>query len=534
VSGTGTQLDFNGQRLQVGDMTLGGGTTMRMVNPADTLVAGIGQQAYALTTSSASSLSGLLTAGTIILRGGLNGGTPFVASGTHRVVFSDSGLVAAARTFDWASAGTFRAVRMSGTNQLTVRFVSAPLVNDTLLVATPMAVTFNAGHVPRINGPFLTVAGSAVTVGTSSAQLELGHPSGTSGIAGDFAGGNGIVRFLTAAQVQPSRVGLVYNTLDFRGSPTFTGAVTMTGDLTASGASTVVNIAGQTISVGDGLSFTAPASLVMPSAASSLTVNGTAGGSFNASTGPHTLTAGTLRLRNSFISWNGVTTTSPVFRVVVDGTIGATPQTSSSPLRVEGTRGWTTGSWDVTVNDSLVVAPGLTFGFSSGTFDVGGILITGANSALSAGNLVLRDTSALNQVAGNASMTTLTFANGTLPQRLPTAARFTYRDVTVNAGASVTVDAGTARVGAGTLGTLTVDGTLTIPDGSTVRVCGSTNGFLVANNSPTTGVIRNLQQGTGAALSLTATGPISGTTFGIRGGTIQGPLPVLFGQTTGC
>jgi hypothetical protein len=539
VSGTGTQLDFNGQRLQVGDMTLGGGTTMRMVNPADTLIAGIGQQAFALTTSGASSLSGLLTAGTIILRGGLNGGTPFVASGTHRVVFSDSGLVAAARTFDWAGAGTFRAVRMSGTNQLTLRFTSAPLVTDTLLVSTPMAVTLNAGHVPRINGPFLTVAGSAVNVGTSTATFELGHPTGTSGIAGDFIGGNGTVRFLTAAQVQPSRVGLTYNTLDFRGSPTFTGAVTMTGDMIASGASTVVNIAGQTISVGDGLTFTTPASLVMPSAASSLTVNGAAGGSFNVNTGPHTLTAGTLRLRNSFISWSGVTTTSPVFRVVVDGTVGATPQTSSSPprvgvLRIEGSRGLTTGGWDVTVNDSLFVAPGLTFGFSSGAFDIGGILSTGANSAMSAGNLVLRDTSALNQVAGSASMATLTFANGILPQRLPTAARFTFGNLNVTAGASVIVDPGTARVGAGTSGTLTVDGTLTIPDGSTLRVCGTSNGNLSAATNPTTGVIRNLQQGTGAALSLSLPGPLASTTFGNRGGTVAGPLPVLFGQTTGC
>lgn len=539
LTGAGTQLDLGGRRLQAGDMTLQGGTTIRMVNAADSLIVGTGQASGALSIGSATNLSGLLTAGTIIMRGGLAAGTPLVSTGTHRVVFSDSGLAPAARTFTWSGGGTYRAVRMSGTNQLTVSVNTSPVVNDTLQISTPMVMSYTAGWVLRVNGPFLTAAGSTVNVGTSGATLELAHPSGTSGIAGSHTASSGIIRFLTAATVQPSRVGLQYHTLDFRASPTFTGAVTMTGDLNASLAGTVLDLAGQTITVGDAVAMSAPASLVMSNAASTLVVNGTAGGSFSAGAGPHTLTSGTMRLRNNSISWVGITTTSPIFRVVVDGTVGATPQTSASPLRVgvlriEGTRGLTTGGWDVTVNDSLSVAPGLTFGFTSGGIDVGGILSTGAASTLTTSSLVLRDTSSLNQAAGTVNVTgTLAFANGVLPQRLPTAARFTYANVDVRAGASVSVDPGTARIGSGTSGGLTVDGTLTIPDGSAVRLCGSSSSSLFAANSPTTGTIRNLQQGLGE-LRLSMAGPLTATTFGSRGGTFGGALAVLFSQTTGC
>jgi hypothetical protein len=117
-----------------------------------------------------------------------------------------------------------------------------------------------------------------------------------------------------------------------------------------------------------------------------------------------------------------------------------------------------------------------------------------------------------------------------LNQTIPTDARYTITGgLNILGGASATIASGTRRIGSGTTGSLTVNGTLTIPDGATLQACSSTNGGFVGS-----GTIQNLQQGLGTLL-LRMPGPLTSTTFG-SGGT-PGTLSFIaaqFNQTTGC
>jgi hypothetical protein len=252
------------------------------------------------------------------------------------------------------------------------------------------------------------------------------------------------------------------------------------------------------------------------------------------------LTAGVLRIRSNIVS-GGNLVAQPGHKTIIDGTVGGAPQILSGAvqfgrLEIAGTRGFGTQGWGVTVLDSLTVATPVPFGFSSGTISVGGRLGAAAASTLTFGTLVLGDTSSLDHVLGTATIGTLQYAGDPVPlYTLPTDSRFTIGNLVVDNGATVTVSGaqGTRLIGGGTAGTITVLGTLNIPDGVTLKACRTDNGGL-AGGAP--GVIA--ASGTGA-LELRLPGPRTSTTFG--GGTTPGTfngfidgVNLRFGIATGC
>ena len=345
------------------------------------------------------------------------------------------------------------------------------------------------------------------------------------------------------------RPGLTYNALVIESPVTLTGAVNLAGNLfVGNGLNPSLTLAGNTITVAGQVDVGPNGRLIMNNAADLLRTTGTAYTYFQPGAGTGELSgelsAGTIEVSADFYphsTGHPMTGTHRVLLTRNDARTQIISQSASVPianLEIGGT-----GSRIVqfqapqTIQGAFTVtSPAVINVTQNTTYD---LTVNGAISAPATttwalpGTLRVNAASGIDNLLGTVSLGGLTIGGAVLNQTIPTAPRYTIGNLTVLAGASASIASGTRLIGSGTSGTLSVNGDLTIPDGSTLQACRSDNGGLAGGGTPLVpGVIRNVQS-LGAPLLLRMAGPLLSTTFGASGGLTPG-VTITFGVTAGC
>jgi hypothetical protein len=304
-----------------------------------------------------------------------------------------------------------------------------------------------------------------------------------------------------------------------------------------------LTLAGNTMTVAGQVDVLNAGRLIMTNAADLLRTTGTGYLYFQGNAGTGELSAGTLELSGDFFypysSGHEMTGTHRVLLTRNDARTQVIQQSNNvaiANLEIGGTGSRTISFNNAqTIQGTVTVTSPAVINVTQNTtwsLDVNGAMSAPATTTWSLpGTLRVNAASGIDNLLGTVSLGSLTIGGASLNQTVPTAARYTIGNLTVLSGASASIAAGTRRIGSGTSGTLTVNGTLTIPDGSTLQACRSDNGGL-AGGAP--GLIRNQQSG-GAPLLLRLPGPLTSTTFGAGGtpGALSG-VSVTFGVTAGC
>lgn len=526
----GAGVTLGGNRVNVGNyVDMGSNAFLVMTNAADTLDVG---GDLAVDGGVASTLSN----GVVLFRGNTLTGTNYAASVPHRTVFL--GATGTPQNVNGNTA--FARVEVAGGRGFNANF-STYTVADSFVVST---------GVPIVGGGTLTITGPMVAsapIAISTSNLRLRHASGTSNLQPGTTFSAGTV-FLAQASGLPIslRPGLAYNSLAIESPVTLSGNVSLTGNLAVgNGLNPSLTLAGNTLTVAGQVDVFSSGRVVMNNVADLLRTTGTAYTYFQSSAASNgDLSAGTLEVSGDqlylYSLSHGPTGTHRILMTRDDSRqqdIQQSGGVSVANLEVGGT-----GSRTIRFTNPLVVQGNFTV-TSPATINVTqnaahALEVNGAMSAPATttwtlpGVLRVNAASGVDNLAGTVALNGgLTIGGVELNQTVPTAARYTIGNLTVLAGASASIGAGTRRIGSGTTGTLTVNGTLTIPDGSTLQTCRSDNGGL-AGAAP--GVIQNVQSG-GAPLLLRMPGPLLSTTFGsaAAGGVTSG-IAITFNVTAGC
>lgn len=478
-----------------------------------------------------------LTDGVVLFRGGTLTGSNYAAVSPHRTVFL--GTTGAPQNVNGSTA--FGRVEVAGGRGFNANF-SAYTVADSFVVST--AVPIVGGGSLTINGPLV----ASVPTTISAADIRLRDASGTANLPPGTVFSAGVVRLAQATGLPSTLLpGLAYNSLAIESPVTLSGAVNLTGNLVVgNGLNPSLTLAGNSITVAGQVDVLGGGRVIMTNVADLLRTTGTGGTYFQGSAGsPGNLSAGTIEVSGDyFYAYAASHPMTGTHRVVLtrdDTRTQVLQQSGGVPianLEIAGTGSRTisfqtaqtiTGTFTVTSPAVLSVTQSAAHA----------LVVEGAMSAPATttwsfpGSLRVDAASGIDNLAGNVTLTTgLIIGGAALNQTIPTAARYTIGNLTVLAGASASIAAGTRLIGGGTSGTLAVSGILTIPDGSTLQACRSDNGGLAGGGADA--LIRNLQSG-GAPLLLRLPGPLTSTIFGAGAtpGTLDG-INVTFNVTAGC
>jgi hypothetical protein len=529
----GAGVSLGGRRVNVESyVDMGTGAFLVMNSAADTLDIGADFAADGGVPSQ-------MTNGVVLFRGNTLTGTNYDAVAPHRTVFL--GATGAPQNVNGNTA--FGRVEVAGGRGFGANS-STSTVADSFVVST--AVPIVGGGTLDISGPL--AANSPVAISTNIIRLR--HSSGTGNLQPGTTFSAGTIA-LTQVSGLPAtlRPGLTYNSLLLESPVTLTGPVGVAGNLfVGNGLNPSLTLAGNTITVAGQVDVGAAGRLIMNNAADLFRTTGTAYTYFQPSAGTGELSAGTLELSGDFFyphsPTHPMTGTHRVLLTRNDARTQVVAQQSGVPianLEIGGTGSRTIsfqaeqviqGTFSVTSPAVITVTQNTTW-----DLEVNGVMSAPATTTWSLpGQLRVNAASGIDNLLGTVSLGTgnsggLTIGGAGLNQTVPTAARYTVANLTVRPGASASIAAGTRRIGSGTTGTLVVNGTLTIPDGSTLQTCRPDNGGL-AGAAP--GLIQNTQSG-GAPLLLRMPGPVASTTFGSGGtpGALSG-IAVTFNVTAGC
>lgn len=522
----GAGISLGGYRVNVGNyVDMGTNAYLVMTNPADTLD-------VAQDMAIDGGVNSTLTAGVVLFRGNTLTGTNYAALAPHRTVF-----IGAAGAPQNVNGNTgFGRVEVAGARGFNANS-STYSVADSFVVSTAVPVT--GGGTLIVNGPMVASGPIAISV----ANLRLRHASGTANLQPGTTFSAGVVSLAEVSGLPTTlRPGLAYNSLLIESPVTLSGAVSLAGNLTiGNGLNPSLTLNGQSVTVAGQVDVLNSGRLVMNTAADLFRTTGTAYTYFQPSAGIGELSAGTLELSGDFFypysTGHVMTGTHRVVLTRPDTRTQAIVQNNSvsiANLEIAGAGSRTiqfqnsqviTGDFSVTSPATILINQN-----STHPLDVNGALTAPATTSWSLpGSLRVNAAAGITNLLGSVNIGTLIIGGTAQNQTIPTAARYTLGNLTVLSGASASIASGTRLIGGGTSGTLTVNGTLTIPDGATLQACRSDNGGLAGG---TPGLIRNQESG-GAPLLLRMPGPLGSTTFGASGGAVSG-VNVQFGITTGC
>jgi hypothetical protein len=526
-AGAGVALD--GHRVNVGGyVDMGTGAFLVMNSLADTLdVAG--------DMAIDGGVPSQMTDGVVLFRGNTLTGSNYNAVTPHRTVFL--GATGAPQNVNGNTA--FGRVEVAGGRGFNANF-STYTVADSFVVTTAVPVV--GGGTLDITGPF--VAASPIAISTNIIRLR--HATGTGNLQPGTTFSAGTIA-LTQTSGLPStlRPGLTYNALSIETPVTLTGAVGVAGNLSVgNGLNPSLTLNGNTITVAGQVDVLSAGRLIMNNEVDLLRTTGTAYTYFQPSAGIGELSAGTLELSGDFFYPQSpnhpMTGTHRVLLTRNDSRTQVVAQGNNVPianLEIGGTGSRTiqfqaaqniTGNFTVTTSAVTTINQNWLHDLT-----VNGSLSAPATTTWALpGTLRVNAAAGIDNLLGTVSLGGLTIGGVNLNQTIPTAARYTIGNLTVLNGASASIAAGTRLIGSGNQGTLTISGTLTIPDGSTLQACSESNGGLAGGTLGSPGLIQNQQSG-GAPLLLRLPGPLSSTLFGQSGGTTPG-VALTFGNTTGC
>ncbi|MBA3853048.1 MAG: hypothetical protein C0503_01460 [Gemmatimonas sp.] len=518
ATGAGVVLDLNGRKLRApGGVNFDANATGRMVNVADSLIVGNGANA----TSSLlwdSGTSGTVSAGTILIYGGTTTMSSFVATGTNRVIYTDTSFVLAARSSPINGTATFRRLTIRGQAQYTVMAnFNTITVTDSLRVESGTFQLNSAAVVVDGSGQGVLYMGpTAVLTAPSSGSIDLYSATGTSLVSPGATFTPAVTRFRAANPVVKPSLG--YQNVEFYGPATFSGNTNISGYLSAQNTGAGIALGGYRVNVGGYVDMNSSAFLVMNGSADTLDVTGDLyvdGGVAS------TLTAGVVLFRGSTLAGTNYAASSP-HRTVFLGSAGA-PQnvngnTTFGRLQVAGARGFSANGSTYTVLDSLVVSTAVPL-VGSGTLTVNGPMVASWPITISIANLVLRDATGTQYLQPGTN-----FSAGRLYLRqtsgLSSALRpgLAYNSLDIESQVTLTGNvsvAGNLEIGDGTNPTLTLAG-------NTMTVAGQVDvlngGRLFMTNAAdvlrTTGTGYTYFQGSAGTGSLTAgTLELSGNDF---------------------
>lgn len=366
IYNTGTILDLNGKRVRLsGGFDANTNAILKMVNPLDTLMVGDGSTNASGNLYLDGGANSLLSDGTIILRGSAYL-TNVASAANHKLVVTDSGLPAAARTWALNSTSTLGSVVVRGSSALTVSINA----NYTLLGSFDLqgGATFTSGYYYtwRVNGPVTTAINTAVLAGpyVGAFAMQLGHVTGTANVNGTWS--PGVTEFVVAgATIKPT---LAYQSLNCASSCAFSGRTTMTRDLSANGAGTVLDIAGQTVSAAGNFGVGSGAVLKMTAALDRDTLF--VAGNFTSDNGQTNsiVTAGAIRVRGDVYGFRLAPTGTST--MILDSLALAQPQAfnnnnqSWNKVRVITNRYVRLDNYH-TFNDSVQILSPATFGYTT-------------------------------------------------------------------------------------------------------------------------------------------------------------------------
>lgn len=522
----GAGVALGGHRVNVGSyVDMGTGAFLVMNSATDTLDVGGDLAADGGVPSQ-------LSDGVVLFRGNTLTGTNYAAVAPHRTVFL--GATGAPQNANGNTA--FGRLEIAGGRGFNANF-STYSVADSFVVSTAVPIVGGGGI--DVSGPLVASTPIAVSAGT----LRLRHVSGTGNLQPGTTFSAGTI-FLTQSSGLPItlRPGLTYNSIGIESPVTLTGPVGVAGNLSVgNGLNPSLTLAGNTITVAGQVDVLSSGRLVMNNAADLLRTTGTGQLYLQGTAGTGDLSAGTMELSGDFFyphsPGHAMTGTHRVLLTRDDARTQVVSQNGGVPianLEIGGTGSRTIsiqaaqaiqGSFTVTSPAVITVTQN-----AAHALDVNGALSAPATTTWSLpGTLRVNAASGIDNLLGTVTLNGLTIGGAGLNQTIPTAARYTINNLTVLSGASASIAAGTRLIGSGTVGTLSVSGTLTIPDGSTLQACRSDNGGLAGG---TPGLIRNVESG-GAPLLLRLPGPLVSTTFGANGGTTSG-IAITFGNIAGC
>lgn len=471
----GAGVALGGYRVNVGGyVDMGTSAYLVMTNAADTLdVTGD----LAIDGGVASNLSN----GVVLFRGNTLTGTNYAASASHRTVFL--GATGAPQNVNGST--TFGRLEVAGARGFGTTG-STYTVLDSLVVST--AVPLVGSGTLNVNGPL--VASSPITV--SIANLVLFDTTGTHWLmpGTNFTSGRLYLRQTSGLPIR-LRPGLGYNSLDIESPVTLEGAVSVAGNLEiGNGLNPSLTLAGQTITVSGRVDLLTNGRLIMTNAADLLRTTGTDWVYFQTSAGTGSLTAGTLEVSGDFYPYSIGHAMSGTHRVVLtrgDAVTQIVQRSDTVPianLEIAGT-----GSRTIEMRSALRVAGSLavtspavlTLTQNGGhALTINGTFSAPATTTVTIpGTLRLDNAAGLSQVLGNASITTLQYGGTAQNQVLPTASRYSITNFDVLAGATsimASTPNNSFRLGSGLNGSLTVNGTFSIPAANTLNVCGGLTG----------------------------------------------------------
>jgi Tol biopolymer transport system component len=262
--------------------------------------------------------TGLLTAGTLRLRGNLTTGTTanaFDASAGHLTEFFGTG----ARTIDFGTAASFGDLSIHTLNStVSATTTNAIVVDGNLTVrdstasTSPTILDLNAG------GGLMVVAGNVTAIGSTTPSTQAGQiQNGTIYIGGQLdATGSGafqptLVVFnqtgSSSAQIIPVGANFTYTNLYVTAdSATFAGNATIANVLSVQGSG-VLRIPAGTITTGS-FNTSQQGVLRMTTGSATLDVNGTA--AFGGGSTVNQLTGGTIRVSGNIVQTSANSTTS--------------------------------------------------------------------------------------------------------------------------------------------------------------------------------------------------------------------------------
>ncbi len=526
----GAGVSLGGNRVNVGaGVDMGTSAFLVMTNAADTLDVGADLAVDGGPPST-------MTAGVVLFRGNTLTGTDYNAVAPHRTVFL--GTTGAPQTVNGNTA--FGRVEVAGGRGFNANF-STYTVADSFVVSTAVPIVGGGGFL-TINGPLVASAPIAI----SAANMRLRHASGTQNLQPGTTFSAGTVYLSQVSGLPTSlRPGLTYNALAIESPVTLTGPVGVAGNLSVgNGLNPSLTLNGQTITVAGQVDVVTNGRLIMNNAADLFRTTGTAQFYIQGSAGTGDLSAGTIEVSGDFYPYDVEHAMSGTHRVLLtrdDTRTQIVQQSGGVPifnLEVGGNGSRTIQFQQAqTVNGTFTVtSPAVVTINQNTTWD---LTVNGAMSAPATttwslpGSLRVNAASGIDSLAGtvtigsNNNVSGLVIGGAGLNQTVPTDPRYTIRNLNVLAGASATIGAGTRRIGTGTTGSLTVSGTLTIPNGSTLQTCRSDNGGLAGGTALAPALI---QSPGGGILQLRMPGPIGSTSF-------LGTTPLVavqFGVTAGC
>lgn len=521
----GAGVTLGGNRVNVANyVDMGTNAFLVMTNAADTLDVG---QDLAVNGG----VNSTLTNGVILFRGNTLTGTNLNAVAPHRTVFL--GTTGTPQNVNGNTA--FGRVEVAGGRGFNANF-STYTVADTFLVSG--AVPIVGGGTMNITGPLVALSPIAI----STNLIRLRHESGTANLQPGTTFGGGTIALSqasgTASAVRPN---LTYSSLAIESPVTLSGPIALTGNLSvANGLNPSLTLNGYSVTVAGQVDVLNAGRLFMTNEADLLRTTGTNYTYIQGSAGTGELSAGTLEVSGDYYPYSTGHEASGSHRVLMTRSDTRTQAVQQSGnVAIQNLEIGGTGARTVTINTALdvlgalsVTSPApvtLTQSSTHALRVVGGFSAPSSATINIPGTLRTEAATGITSLLGTVSIGSLTIGGLGLNQIVPTDPRYTIGNLNVLAGASASIASGARRIGSGTSGTLTVNGTLTIPDGSTLQACRSDNGGL-AGGSP--GLIRNLGSG-GAPLLLRLPGPLTSTTFGASGGTTSG-VAISFGVTTGC